>query len=361
LLQSIKYFCCQSCTNKGRDELNVSWNHIPSVGVKDLLEDAVQDKVPVAAGWAEKEPHAPAKSTFQPESYDFKPDPASAEWSASPAPKPPGSPAPAGALPAAAQLKVAAPAPRALAAPSAPVANGAGAGAPPEHALPSGEGSAPVQVVPKYMDPNDGTGPWSKEEFLQHYGEADGTALWNALKVEAEKASSKASPSRVPKASLKATLQTTPLSSEQAQRKVKQGDELFAKQMLEAAKARYTAAIMLEPANLRALVGRGGCNLRLDALDEAREDVEKALELDPQNLFALRDKAELCLRIGDYDGAIAAFDEKLKLAAVDGKALCGRGDAKLRKGDKEGAATDLSLAVKLGYPGAKDLLEKLKK
>jgi len=34
--------------------------------------------------------------------------------------------------------------------------------------------------IERRMDPNDGTGPWTKQEFLDEYGVADGTVVWDA-------------------------------------------------------------------------------------------------------------------------------------------------------------------------------------
>jgi len=146
----------------------------------------------------------------------------------------------------------------------------------------------------------------------------------------------------------------------EATQKAKEGDALFQQQRFEDAIVVYTAALELDGECIVALCGRGGCRLRMNRLDEAKQDLEKALSIDPNHLLALRDKAEVALKQDDYDGAIAAFDEKLRLAPVDGKALCGRADAKLRKGDKTAAITDLMMAQRLGYPGAQELLAKAK-
>eukprot|EP00927_Polykrikos_kofoidii_P045100 TRINITY_DN38967_c0_g1_i1.p1 TRINITY_DN38967_c0_g1~~TRINITY_DN38967_c0_g1_i1.p1 ORF type:complete len:314 (-),score=72.05 TRINITY_DN38967_c0_g1_i1:39-980(-) len=146
----------------------------------------------------------------------------------------------------------------------------------------------------------------------------------------------------------------------EARKLVTEANTLFTKMQLQAAIEKYGAVMELDPKCAQAYVGRGGCRLRLEEWEEAKNDLSKALQIDPKNLFALRDRAKVYLQLEEHDLAILDFDVKLRLAPADGKALCGRGDAKLRKGDTEGAIKDLSAAEKLGYPAAKALLEKAK-
>jgi len=40
-------------------------------------------------------------------------------------------------------------------------------------------GVVPFHMVERRHDPTDGTGPWTREEFIEHYGRDDGELVWN--------------------------------------------------------------------------------------------------------------------------------------------------------------------------------------
>mmetsp|Transcript_30105 Transcript_30105/g.80537 ORF Transcript_30105/g.80537 Transcript_30105/m.80537 type:complete len:218 (-) Transcript_30105:131-784(-) len=134
------------------------------------------------------------------------------------------------------------------------------------------------------------------------------------------------------------------------------GDRAFAKSEWDLAEEHYAKALELDADLSSAWAGRGGVRLRRGRPADALSDLDEALRLEPANLFAARDRAEARLKTGDLDGAISDYDAKLALAPCDGRALTGRGEARLKKGDQKGAVADLELAVKLTYPGAKELL-----
>lgn len=135
----------------------------------------------------------------------------------------------------------------------------------------------------------------------------------------------------------------------------KRGDEAFAKADWDVAVDAYTEALALNATEVGAWAGRGGAHLRKGALQEALADLNEALRLEEDNLFALRDRAEARFKTGDLEGAIEDFDKKLSRAPADGRALCGRGEARMKKGDREGAISDFKFAMRLSYPGAKEM------
>lgn len=144
----------------------------------------------------------------------------------------------------------------------------------------------------------------------------------------------------------------------QARQFEEQAGAEFAKNNLEQAIYHYSNALQLDPTMVGSWAGRGGARLRMGDLGAAMEDLNEALRLEPQQILAMRDRAEVRLKQGDFNGAIDDYDRKLALAPADGRGLCGRGDAKLRKGDKQGAISDFTVASQLGYPGAKELLNR---
>lgn len=148
--------------------------------------------------------------------------------------------------------------------------------------------------------------------------------------------------------------------AKQVDLKTKEGDKAFSKNDWDAAIAAYGAAIELDAKHVSAWTGRGGAYLRKGDHAEALSDLNEAMSLDENNLFAMRDRAEVRFKTGDLDGAIEDFNKKLMLAPGDGRALCGRGEARLKQGDKEGALSDFQLAMRLSYPGAKELFNNAK-
>lgn len=149
-------------------------------------------------------------------------------------------------------------------------------------------------------------------------------------------------------------------AGKEAVRHRENGDREFDAGNFEKAIEHYTQAIDLDSNFADAWTGRGGCHLRRGNLEEALSNLNQALELDANQLLAVRDRAEVRLRRGDIDGSIADYTTKLSFAPADGKALCGRGEARIRKGNREGAIMDLSMANRLGYPNAEELLQKAK-
>ena len=69
------------------------------------------------------------------------------------------------------------------------------------------------------------------------------------------------------------------------------------------ARDRCTKALELDPANVKALFRRGKCHAQLNALDEAKADLERVIELQPDNKDAARELRSL-------KGAFAALRKK---------------------------------------------------
>lgn len=136
------------------------------------------------------------------------------------------------------------------------------------------------------------------------------------------------------------------------------GDRFFNKGEWDEAVEAYSSALRLQPALTQAWAGRGGVKLRQGNYEEALQDLNEALRQDQDNLFAMRDRAEARAKTGDLEGAVSDYNRKLMLAPGDGRALCGRGEVRLQMGDRAGAVQDFELAIRLSYPGAKDLLNK---
>lgn len=147
-----------------------------------------------------------------------------------------------------------------------------------------------------------------------------------------------------------------PVPAKEAAKCQARGDKAFADADWDSAETHYTKALEWDDSLVSAYAGRGGVRLRNGDLAAALHDLDEALRRDAAHLYASRDRAEARLKTGDLDGAIADYNSKLALAPCDGRALLGRGEARMKKGDKPGALADLELAVKLTYPGAKELL-----
>lgn len=141
---------------------------------------------------------------------------------------------------------------------------------------------------------------------------------------------------------------------------LKEGEAAFGKSDWDTAIAKYGKAIELDENSVAAWAGRGGARLRKGDAQESLGDLNEALRRDKDNLFALRDRAEARFKTNDLDGSLEDYDAKLMLAPGDGRALCGRGEVRLKKGSKEEALSDFQLAMRLSYPGAKQLFENAK-
>jgi len=123
------------------------------------------------------------------------------------------------------------------------------------------------------------------------------------------------------------------------------------------AMAAYDAAIRLDPANVRALTGRGTALVLNGEPRPAIEAFNAALRHDPANVVALTSRGVAWRDIGEPDRAIEDYDAVLRLGPRDNAAvLTARGNAFIDKAALARAIESFDAAIRANprYPAAFD-------
>jgi uncharacterized caspase-like protein len=116
---------------------------------------------------------------------------------------------------------------------------------------------------------------------------------------------------------------------------------------LAAAREAYNRAILAEPKEAKAYLGRGLVALAMDDTPMALSDFQQAVRLDPTNASAWTSLGGTQGRAGKFADAIASYSEALKLAPVAAAPLAGRGAAQVELGRIDLGLKDLNRALKI--------------
>jgi tetratricopeptide (TPR) repeat protein len=106
-------------------------------------------------------------------------------------------------------------------------------------------------------------------------------------------------------------------------------------------------ALKLDPANLDALVTRGGAKDGKEDYAGATVDFSRAIELDPGNIAARLARAQLRLDVLDTAAAISDLDAVLEREPENSTAVTSRAEARQMDGDFAGALADFGAAMRL--------------
>ena len=110
----------------------------------------------------------------------------------------------------------------------------------------------------------------------------------------------------------------------------------------------YTAAIELNPENVRAYNNRGIAYRRIGNLDAAIADYSRAIYLNPENARAYNNRGVAYRHRGDFDAAIVDYSRAIELNPKNAGAYCNRGEAWLHLKEWEKAKADLTTAKDMG-------------
>jgi Tfp pilus assembly protein PilF len=119
---------------------------------------------------------------------------------------------------------------------------------------------------------------------------------------------------------------------------------------LQKARQNCSKALEIDPNNVKALFRRGKCHAQLNALDEAKEDLERVLELQPDNKEAVRELRGLkaafaSLRKKEQRKFAGMFDKLQADAEAEAEAeAAGAGPANQPGGGRTGAGSSAASA-----------------
>lgn len=108
-----------------------------------------------------------------------------------------------------------------------------------------------------------------------------------------------------------------------------------------------TKALMLDPLNQQALIGRGLAKVYLGDTEGGIQDINEAISINPKSAVPYTALGSLKEHLGDFAGAIQCYNTAIKLAPKYSDAYFNRGVAKKNLGDLEGALIDLAKATEL--------------
>lgn len=135
----------------------------------------------------------------------------------------------------------------------------------------------------------------------------------------------------------------------------KSAQGFFAGGMREFAAARYdksiellTHAITMDPGHALAVVSRGAAYLKLDMLDQARDDFDRAVEIEPGYARAYHMRGLVGEKQGDDRAALADFDRAIELNSEYGAAYCSRAALHAKMANTDMAQDDIEMVARLG-------------
>ena len=130
---------------------------------------------------------------------------------------------------------------------------------------------------------------------------------------------------------------------------------LFESGMLEFANARYdksielfTKAIEEDDRSALAHVSRGAAYLKLDMLEQAKDDFDRAISIDPDYARAYHMRGLAREKHGDDHAALADFDRAIGLNPEYGAAYFSRATIHARLANAENAQSDIEMVAHLG-------------
>jgi tetratricopeptide (TPR) repeat protein len=123
----------------------------------------------------------------------------------------------------------------------------------------------------------------------------------------------------------------------------------------------YTTAISLLQTYTSAFVNRGIARYEIKDYENALLDYQNAVIINPTNILAYNNMGVTLRELGRFDEAISFFNKALSLNKNFGAAYYGIGTVQIKKGDIESACENFSEAARLGFNGAKEMVEKYSK
>ena len=131
--------------------------------------------------------------------------------------------------------------------------------------------------------------------------------------------------------------------------------ELFTAGMGEFANSSYdktlelmTRAIDADPTYTLAIVSRGAAYLKLDMLDQARDDFDRAVKIDPNYARAYHMRGLVSEKRGDDHTALADFDRAIDLNPDYGAAYYSRATLHAKMANTAKAQDDIEMVAQLG-------------
>jgi tetratricopeptide (TPR) repeat protein len=116
---------------------------------------------------------------------------------------------------------------------------------------------------------------------------------------------------------------------------------------LEAAREAYDRAILAEPAEPKAYLGRGLVSLLMDDTAGALADFQQVVRLDPQNAAGWTSLGGAQGRDGKFADAVTSYTTALKITPAAVAPLAGRGAAQVELGQIGAGLRDLNRALKI--------------
>jgi tetratricopeptide (TPR) repeat protein len=134
----------------------------------------------------------------------------------------------------------------------------------------------------------------------------------------------------------------------------KNTNELFAEGMREFAATRYdksiellTHAMAMDPGHALAVVSRGAAYLKLDMLDQARDDFDRAIEMDSGYARAYHMRGLVSEKRGDDQTALADFNRAIELNPAYGAAYYSRATLHAKMANTDMAQDDIEMVAHL--------------
>ena len=135
----------------------------------------------------------------------------------------------------------------------------------------------------------------------------------------------------------------------------KNANDFFAEGMSEFAGTRYdksiellTRAMTMDPGHMLAVVGRGAAYLKLDLLDQARDDFDRAIRMDSGYARAYHMRGLVSEKRGDDQTALADFNRAIELNPEYGAAYYSRATLHAKMANTEMAQEDIEMVAHLG-------------
>lgn len=135
---------------------------------------------------------------------------------------------------------------------------------------------------------------------------------------------------------------------ERAQDQAREGAFHLARGDFQGSLPRFSEAIRKDPGLHVAYLGRGTAYVKLNRMDDARQDFLRAVELKPQDARSHHLLGLAYLHKGDQAAAREAFDRAITLKPGYGVATFSRGTVRCEMGDPDGGGKDMETAARIG-------------
>jgi len=137
-------------------------------------------------------------------------------------------------------------------------------------------------------------------------------------------------------------------SNDSAQKFFTEGMHEFAKTRFNESIVLLTRAIDADPNHTLATVSRGAAYLKLDMLDQARDDFDRTINIDSDYARAYHMRGLVSEKRGDDHTALADFDRAIALNPDYGAAYYSRAALHAKMANTEKAQADIEMVAHLG-------------